>query len=169
MFSKWVKFRLLPRNYIFCKPTLLVRHRSNRSFEPLIIYLRNSSTIFSIDLQLLLPLPNSFWYNHVVNVNNVFVDYFLLSNYATTSTWAWWLLYHTVIILILRFAVSDSSWPSDGSTNPGNNLYFATLSRKMDNNGLEDIFVEVWTLTCPKKHPPCMTHILVSPEGSALW
>jgi len=50
----------------------------------------------------------------------------------------------------------------------------------MDNNGLEDIFAEVCpavlstnlTLTCPEKHPPCMTHILVSilvsPEGSAL-
>ena len=61
---------------------------------------------------------------------------------------------------MLRFAVSNSSRPSDGSTNPGNNLHVTNLNRKMDNNGLEAIFAKVGrvcpavmctnlTLTCP--------------------
>jgi len=66
----------------------------------------------------------------------------------------------TLIWPMLRFVVSNSSRPSDGSTNPGNNLHVANLNRKMDNNGLEAIFAKVGrvcpavlstnlTLTCP--------------------
>lgn len=42
-----------------------------------------------------------------------------------------------------RNADDRTSRPSDGSTNPGNNLHVANLNRKMDNNGLEAIFAKV--------------------------
>ena len=53
---------------------------------------------------------------------------------------------HHTHTLTLRFAVSDSSCPSDGSTNLGNKLHVA--NRKMDNNGLEAIFAKV-DRVCP--------------------
>ena len=52
-------------------------------------------------------------------------------------------IYHRVVWLMFYFVISHSSRPSDGSTNPGNNLHVANLNRKMDNNGLEAIFAKV--------------------------
>jgi len=78
---------------------------------------------------------------------------------------------------MFRFAVSNSSRPSDGSTNPGNSFHIANPNCKMDDNMLEAIFAKVGRvspgvlcsdmLTRSKEHLSCMTHILMSLENSA--